>query len=787
MKHSIKNWFERIPINLRAAAGLLGLLFVFYPDLFLVRAAPLTGDHLEQHYPWAYMLAQSIRHFKLPFWTDLIHCGFPLVAESQVGAFYLPNLLMYFYLPFHAAYSYMNLVHWFIAGFGTYLYAKKMKLGAMPAFVAAIIFTFGSAYGGAYYNMTSLKTICWFPVALYLLERYLEGYKSRWLFGLAVVVGQSMVAGYVQMAAFTWIIFAVYAVLRVLFFPDSSGGWIFRIVLLGRLVLSAVGAVGLALPQLFLTYQLAILSNRTGLEEGYAYVGSMAPYILGTLFNPHLSLLATGNNLYAGYFSIFLVLIALFCREYRGTPFFRIWVTMVLVALLMALGRWSPLYVALVKLTRFYSFRVPSKFLGFFCFGVAMLAALGFRILWNGGVRSRVTKLALITLVMVSLAVFGGMTAGTVLLSRGRQFVLGLGEAYVKRFVYGQPGHPHTLERYLSTVSEFPDRILKFLSWNEPANIGAVITALFCLLVILIIVRKKYSRPVMLFGILFLVADLYGAAFFDIRGDLAAYKSALVSSPIVEILKKEKAAGNLGRVYGCRAPSQRLPLVPSQNMLYGIADIGAYSPLVMSRYYETIGCLGNINDSTLAVTPAPAFVTRRLPLLDFLNVSHILSTVSLNHPNLELIFEDPLMSAYLYETGNSHKEAYFVTEVRFFEGWEPLKAELLNEGFDPANTLLLEREGSNSFSGISRRGNAQSALIEKKVARVGFSSWELICSSPGFFVLPNLHFPGWKAEVNGEEVLILKAYGVFQAVRINAAGRYTVEFLYPTFYERKFI
>jgi len=78
-----------------------------------------------------------------------------------------------------------------------------MKLGAMPAFVAAIIFTLGSAYGGAYYNMTSLKTICWFPVALYLLERYLEGYKSRWLFGLAVVVGQSMVAGYVQMAAFT--------------------------------------------------------------------------------------------------------------------------------------------------------------------------------------------------------------------------------------------------------------------------------------------------------------------------------------------------------------------------------------------------------------------------------------------------------------------------------------------------------------------------------------------------------------------------------------------------------
>jgi hypothetical protein len=155
-----KNWFQN-PDRL-ALFGLLGLLFAFYPELFLVKAAPLTGDHLEQHYPWAFLLAQSLKDFKLPFWTPLIQCGFPLVAESQVGAFYIPNLLMYFFLSFKVAYSYMNLVHWFIAGWGTYLYAKQMKLGAMAAFVAAAIFVFGGAYGGAYYNMTSLKRFAGF-------------------------------------------------------------------------------------------------------------------------------------------------------------------------------------------------------------------------------------------------------------------------------------------------------------------------------------------------------------------------------------------------------------------------------------------------------------------------------------------------------------------------------------------------------------------------------------------------------------------------------------------------
>jgi len=97
-----------------AIFGLLGLLFAFLSDLFLVKAAPLTGDHLEQHYPWAFQLAQSLKEFKLPFWTPLIQCGFPLVAESQVGAFlysqpsdvFLPSVSCRLFL--HESYS---LVH----------------------------------------------------------------------------------------------------------------------------------------------------------------------------------------------------------------------------------------------------------------------------------------------------------------------------------------------------------------------------------------------------------------------------------------------------------------------------------------------------------------------------------------------------------------------------------------------------------------------------------------------------------------------------------------------------
>lgn len=767
-----------------AILGLLGLLFAFYPELFLVEAAPLTGDHLEQHYPWAFQLARSLKEFKLPFWTPLIHCGFPLVAESQIGAFYLPNLLMYFFLPFHVAYSYMNLVHWFIAGWGTYLYAKQMKLGAMAAFVAAIIFTFGSAYGGAYYNMTSLKTICWFPVALYLLERYLGKGKWPFLAGLAIVIGQSIVAGYLQMAAFMGLIFALYVVVRIFIFPEQTLSWRKKGLAFFAMFLSAVGALFLAFPQLYLTFRLAMESNRTGLEEGYAYVGSMSPLILGTLFNPMLSQIATGSNLYAGCFTLFLVLFACLSPDARKTSFFKIWFVLAIVALLLALGQWSPLYVALVKITKFYAFRVPAKFLGFFCFGFAMLGAAGFQLLWEGRSMQQLVRRTFGTLLSLLVVYGAGVAFFNIFLTSGRNIALKFGEAYVKNFVYGQPGHPHSLEEYFAMVKTYPDHILKFLSWNNSANIIAVVVAILCLLLVRLFLKKKtVPRFLLGIGIFFLALDLYAASYLDIKMDLAAYQTILTPSPTVGFLKQEKTLGRLGRIYGFRAPGQRLPLTPSQNMLYDVEDIGVYSPLLESRYYQTIGYFGNVNDSNLALTPTPAFVSQRLPILSFLNVSHILSTTKLIHPDLKLVLSDAVYRTYLYKNSAKHKTAYFVTNIKIVEDWPTLKTEFFKEGFDPRTTVLLEKQKVGSIVAALKKmvASDSSWTLHEEENSPDQIRWRLQCSSAGFFVAPELYYPGWIATVNGEPTPIFLADGMFRAIRINGPGNYQIRMRYYPF------
>jgi len=764
-----------------AIFGLLGLLFAFYPELFLAQAAPLTGDHLEQHYPWASLLAQSVKEFKLPFWTSLIQCGFPLVAESQVGAFYLPNLILFFLLPFQVAYSYMNLFHWFIAGWGTYAYAKHMKLGAMASFVAAVIFTFGSAYGGAFYNMTSLKAICWFPVALYFLERYLAQGQRRFLAGMAVVIGQSFVSGYLQIAALTWMMFGVYAMLRVFLFPKAPLSGARRVAIFGALIAAAATALFLALPQIYLTFQLAMMSNRTGLEEGYAYLGSLSPLVLGTLLNPHWLMLSSGCSFYAGYLTLFLVLVSSFSPDVRKSQFFRIWGVLGALALLLAFGRWSPLYVAFVKLTRFYSFRVPAKFLVFFCFGFAMLGGMGFQVLWQGRLTQAIMRRAFRALLAILTIYAAAMIFANGLLTFGRDMVLKLGEAYVMRFVYAQPGHPHSLESYLANMKAYPDHILKVLSWDDPTNISAAIMALFCVIFVWILLRKKViKRSLLCVGVLFLVVDLYVAAFQDMKQDLASYKTALMASPVVKILEQEMAAGRLSRIYGFRSPDQGLPLVPSKNMLHGIADMGVYSPLVTSRYYQTIGLFGNINDSTLAFTPTPAFIRYHLPLLSFMDVSHIVAAVPLNQPDLTLLYADPSGIVFLYRNERSHAKAYFIRDAKLCANWDDLKRDLMASDFDPAKQLLIEKSEYPKFELNNAKTSMLPALGDAQISLASTAGdveiWSISAPANGFFVIPRTYYPGWHAWVDGKEMPVLKAYGLFQAVVIDTAGHHSVRF-----------
>jgi hypothetical protein len=767
--------------------AVLFLTFVFYPELFFVKSAPLVADHWQQHYPWAMLLHDSLRAGSLPFWTSLIHCGFPLAAEGQIGVFYLPNLILSLLLPARVAYSYSFVLHALIVGWGILLYAKQMGLKKDSSFIAAAIYLFGTSYGGAYYNITSLKTLAWFPWILFFMDRFLECEKKRNLLGLAVVVSLSLLAGYLQVAILA-VLMAIFFVFSRLFFfcPDTYAGKKHKLrSLLGMLAAIAVG-FSIASPQLLLTYAIAIQSNRALASEGYAYVGSLFPGALLTVVFPLLQGLFRGNSLYLGVFSVALFLAAVLSKKTQNDlKVYGIWITFVAFALLMALGQWSPLYIALVKLTNFYSFRTPAKFLIFINFGISLLCGFGYQKIVESShsedrsYRRRVAGWS-IAMFLTGLGIF---TFFHFMLTRARSMFELAGEWYIHRFVYQQPGHPKSIESYREKLDQMLDQASALFSLNDPWIVWNVFFLVLGIALMALFPRvQKHFRFWLILGMTFLFADLYIFSYYDIRSDFATYRQ--IDGTSESLFKKLDSLGRdrAGRLFNLYNEGNFEDLVPNANMLYEIEAVGVYSPFVLSRYYESIGTLGNVNDSNFAHEIVPEYVLNRLNLLHFLDVGIVRSKKPLMHPQLTEISEARGANDFWYRNVGPHARAHFLTQVEYFSTWQDLKALLLARGFDPTKRLLLEKEDARDIPIFSSIDIQAKPSIQKIEDTDTLKRWRLTTDTPGFFVISEILYPGWRAKINGIESKLLAAYGLFQGVFIPEAGDFDLEFAFRPAY-----
>ena len=91
-------------------------LTLFFGRMLFLGYGYYYGDYKIQHYPWAATLDQCLKHFSLPLWVSGIGCGFPLLAEGQVGALDPLNVVAHFLLPPDRAYSAVFVSAFFLCG-----------------------------------------------------------------------------------------------------------------------------------------------------------------------------------------------------------------------------------------------------------------------------------------------------------------------------------------------------------------------------------------------------------------------------------------------------------------------------------------------------------------------------------------------------------------------------------------------------------------------------------------------------------------------------------------------
>lgn len=337
-------------------------------------------DLMRYFHPIASFMHRELQDGRIPVWNPYQLAGVPLLAGHAPGVLYPPNLLSLRFLPASHAIEAQLVFHLFVAGFGTWLFTRRLGLGAPACAAAAAGFMLAGQLLRWQYNPAHLSTLAWLPVVLWAVQRTFTA-RFREAVVLACALALAFLGGWAQGFWFEVQLALAYGLLGIAVSVPAAR----RVRCIGVAAGSAALFLGLAAAQLLPTLEVLTAGTRSlaGLSPDEANVGALAPR---DLLRGLLGLPAAGDPALlrdwipwrqgsAALLTLPLVALGLADRERRAQ-----WLFFVVVAVLSALfmlGLATPVYRLYLALPLGDAFRIPSR-LGFvYAFALAVLLGIG--------------------------------------------------------------------------------------------------------------------------------------------------------------------------------------------------------------------------------------------------------------------------------------------------------------------------------------------------------------------------------------------------------------------------
>jgi hypothetical protein len=157
------------------------------------------------------------------------------------------------------------------------------------------------------------------------------------------------------------------------------------------------------------------------------------------------------------------------------------------------------------------------------------------------------------------------------------------------------------------------------------------------------------------------------------------------------------------------------------------------------------------------------------------NVSHRLFPLFYDVTSVtRVLYKKGPRGARIFVNEDALPRAYLVNRFEVVSNVEALEKILDPEGARFHELVYLDRDPGLSGAGPPWPELQEARIIEYEPERVVI---EVNSSGPALLVLTDTHYPGWRATMAGEAQEILRANGLFRAVRV-AGGRQRVEFEY---------
>src|SRR4051794_28342803 len=98
----------------------IGMSYVFWQTLWH-GGGLVGGDTYTYFFPQKAFFADELKAGRFPLWCPLVGHGYPVVAESQTGVFYPPNLILFRLFEVNTAYNAAQIIHYILAFMATWL------------------------------------------------------------------------------------------------------------------------------------------------------------------------------------------------------------------------------------------------------------------------------------------------------------------------------------------------------------------------------------------------------------------------------------------------------------------------------------------------------------------------------------------------------------------------------------------------------------------------------------------------------------------------------------------
>ena len=696
-----------------------------------------SGDLYTQIYPMALRAADWMRHGHIPLWNPFQLCGQPFLGSVLYGVFY-PLNFPFLLFSTAVAIEVVAVLHLFATGILTYVYARFIGVSSTGAALAGIVFMLGGFVASqALWFTPAINAITWLPLGFLAVEMIVAAPRFAAAILLAIAVAMPVLAGWLQTWTYSMHATAAYAGFRWMMLLLQRERR--RHAPIAAVMLSVGFLLGLALAaiQLLPSLELQSLGPRRPGGLSLLQTLSLGPVAPGKLLADAFdSLPSFPRQMYVGILPLVLLTASVFVRFGRPRVAF-LW-ALILWSLAVAATVYTPLFAVFRALPGGSWFRVPWRIVFLYGFAAAVLSGIGLDIITDP--RS-------------------GRSARTPIFAAGLMSIVALG---------------YLLAISMSTLSRVYLLVAIGLVWA-----------------LVISTRPAWRNACLLMLIGLVTVDLFVATRSPA---LHPYHDLSVYDAEARALDFIKERQGLYRTYVHWSWPGNPSLMPKQGTLRGIYSITDYEPLSLDRYdrfYRLLdGRRAAESESDPNRMPFIGFLEfepspERLRLLGLMSVRFIMTHPfavpfgkALGSEGSPWVLALPSQQGHymVYENPTALPRAYVAHDWQVERDPGDALRAVSASAFNARRTVILEPGSGETLPPVSGGAPVITAaeITSYQPARVEI---DVNDPTPGFLVLTDAYYPGWKATVDGRPAAIQQANYLFRAVAVPG-GHHRVTFVY---------